>query len=241
MFCLSGPARQRFDLTFKNSSPTFHEVHVNVYGFLPPSFEIIIILFQQERSLYAAVRGPPENVDAGGAPYGKSRSRSKKQNNFSEAPPIRDDSVNRRTEKRRKRIAENEEKTKAFLSTTGSVSAIVAQDAPRLAKEAPKLSNESSKPEVETTSGKQLNWASMSKVAIIAKLKEINKNVKSASALMKMTKDNLVAYAKNPAKADKTGTAPKASIQSNVDSLVKLTTVKPGKSARAQRNKGVKA
>ncbi len=32
MFCLSGPARQRFDLTFKKSSPTFHEVHVNVYG-----------------------------------------------------------------------------------------------------------------------------------------------------------------------------------------------------------------
>ena len=51
IFCLSGPARQRFDLTFKNSSRTFHEVHVNFYGFLPPSFEMIIILLQQERGL----------------------------------------------------------------------------------------------------------------------------------------------------------------------------------------------
>ena len=50
MFCLSGPARQRFDLTFKNSSPTFHEVHVNFYGFVSPSFGLHIILLLQELS-----------------------------------------------------------------------------------------------------------------------------------------------------------------------------------------------
>ena len=53
IFCLSGPARQRFDLTFKNSSPTFHEVCVNFYVFCSPSFSKIITLFQQERSLKA--------------------------------------------------------------------------------------------------------------------------------------------------------------------------------------------
>ncbi len=46
-----GPARQRFDLTFKNSSRTFHEAHVNFYCFVPPSFEMIIILLRQERGL----------------------------------------------------------------------------------------------------------------------------------------------------------------------------------------------
>ncbi len=45
MVCLSGPARQRFDLTFKNSNLTFHEVHVNFYGFVSPSFGLHIILF----------------------------------------------------------------------------------------------------------------------------------------------------------------------------------------------------
>ena len=51
IFCLSGPARQRFDLTFKNSSRTFHEVHVNFYGFCSPSFGLHIILLLQELTL----------------------------------------------------------------------------------------------------------------------------------------------------------------------------------------------
>ena len=54
MFCLSGPARQRFDLTFKNSSPTFHEVCVNFYGFCSPTCSKIVTLFRQERTLVAA-------------------------------------------------------------------------------------------------------------------------------------------------------------------------------------------
>ena len=45
IFCLSGPARQRFDLTFKNSSSTFHEVHVNFCGFLVFSFGLHTVLF----------------------------------------------------------------------------------------------------------------------------------------------------------------------------------------------------
>ena len=221
---------------------------------------------ESSRAAYAATRGPPENVDAGGAPYGRSRSKKKPKNvskqlsadaqldlmlNLTPADPIvaqdraksavRDGSVNGRSEKRRKRIAANEEKTKALLSTTGSTKAIVSQDAARPAKEAPKLSIESSKPEVETTTGKQPNWAKMKKEEIVEKLLEMLGNEKSASALRKMTKAQLEALAKNPAKADKTGTAPKASTTSNVESLVKPTTVKPGKTARAQRNKGVKA
>ena len=36
IFCVSGPARQRFDLTFKNSRSTFHEVHFSFYGFSHP-------------------------------------------------------------------------------------------------------------------------------------------------------------------------------------------------------------
>ena len=72
------------------------------------------------------------------------------------------------------------------------------------------------------------------------KLLDMLGSEKSASALRKMTKAQLEALAKNPAKADKTGTATKASTTPNVDSLVKPTTVKPGKTARG-RNKGVRA
>ena len=45
MFCLSGPARQRFDLTYKSSSSTFHEVPVDFYGLLVFSFGLHIVLF----------------------------------------------------------------------------------------------------------------------------------------------------------------------------------------------------
>ena len=55
MFCLSGPARQRFDLTFKNSSRTFHEVRGNFYSFRSPSRSKIIILLQQDRGLLGGV------------------------------------------------------------------------------------------------------------------------------------------------------------------------------------------
>ena len=51
IFCLSGPARQRFDLTF-NSSPTFHEVCVNFYGFCSPSCSKIITLLRQALTLF---------------------------------------------------------------------------------------------------------------------------------------------------------------------------------------------
>ena len=52
IFGLSGPARQRFDLTFKNSSSTFHEVHLNFYGFLVFSFGLHNVLFLPALGLF---------------------------------------------------------------------------------------------------------------------------------------------------------------------------------------------
>ena len=79
---------------------------------------------------------------------------------------MRDGSVNGRSEKRRKRIAANEEKQKTLLSTTGSTKAIVSQDAVRPAKETLKLSNESSKPKVEKNKEKDKN--TKKKIPILA-------------------------------------------------------------------------
>jgi hypothetical protein len=189
--------------------------------------QILDVKLRQNSVKQQAERLTIQDGEPGAKQSLRSRSRSRGQ------LALGDGSAMTRSDRKKQKLAETQEKQKQILANETKTKAIVAQDAPRPTEKAPKLANESSIEEVKGKPTEMPKFSrSLNKQQIIDRYLALMNDDKSAKSLMAMTKANLLIYiqSKAPVQVDKTD---------KTDKLVKPSTLKPGKS-RA-RNKGVTA